>query len=166
MLPDRHGRYGRYGGRFVPETLMPALLELEEAYRKISREKDFKDELAWYLKDYVGRPTPLYFARHLTAALGGPQIYIKREDLAHTGAHKINNTLGQGLLARRMGKQRLIAETGAGQHGVATATVAALLGMECDIYMGTEDIRRQRLNVIRMRLLGSRACRWSPAAAP
>ncbi len=156
MLPDRHGRYGRYGGRFVPETLMPALLELEAAYRQISREKEFKDELAWYLKDYVGRPTPLYFARHLTAALGGPQIYIKREDLAHTGAHKINNTLGQGLLAGRMGKKRLIAETGAGQHGVATATVAALLGMECDIYMGTEDIRRQRLNVIRMRLLGSR----------
>ena len=156
MLPDKHGRYGRYGGRFVPETLMPALLELEAAYRQISREKEFKDELAWYLKDYVGRPTPLYFARHLTAALGGPQIYIKREDLAHTGAHKINNTLGQGLLARRMGKKRLIAETGAGQHGVATATVAALLGMECDIYMGTEDIRRQRLNVIRMQLLGSR----------
>ena len=114
MLPDRHGRYGRYGGRFVPETLMPALLELEEAYRRISRERDFKEELAWYLKDYVGRPTPLYFARHLTAALKGPQIYIKREDLAHTGAHKINNTLGQGLLARRMGKKRLIAETGAG----------------------------------------------------
>ncbi|MCL4503485.1 MAG: tryptophan synthase subunit beta [Deltaproteobacteria bacterium] len=156
MLPDKHGRYGRYGGRFVPETLMPALLELEEAYRRISRDKDFKDELAWYLKDYVGRPTPLYFARHLTKALAGPQIYIKREDLAHTGAHKINNTLGQGLLARRMGKQRLIAETGAGQHGVATATVAALLGMECDIYMGTEDIRRQRLNVIRMRLLGGK----------
>lgn len=156
MLPDKHGRYGPYGGRFVPETLMPALLELEEAYRRISREKEFKDELAWYLKDYVGRPTPLYFARHLTEALGGPQIYIKREDLAHTGAHKINNTLGQGLLARRMGKKRIIAETGAGQHGVATATVAALLGQECDIYMGTEDIRRQRLNVIRMRLLGAR----------
>jgi tryptophan synthase beta chain len=135
---------------------MPALMELEEAYRQISREREFKDELAWYLKDYVGRPTPLYFARHLTAALKGPQIYIKREDLAHTGAHKINNTLGQGLLARRMGKTRLIAETGAGQHGVATATVAALLGQECDIYMGTEDIRRQRLNVIRMRLLGAR----------
>jgi tryptophan synthase beta chain len=131
-------------------------LELEEAYRRISREKEFKDELAWYLKDYVGRPTPLYFARHLTEALGGPQIYIKREDLAHTGAHKINNTLGQGLLARRMGKRRIIAETGAGQHGVATATVAALLGQECDIFMGTEDIRRQRLNVIRMRLLGAR----------
>ena len=112
--------------------------------------------MAWYLKDYVGRPTPLYFARHLTAELGGPQIYIKREDLAHTGAHKINNTLGQGLLARRMGKTRLIAETGAGQHGVATATVAALLGLSCDIYMGTEDIRRQRLNVIRMNLLGAK----------
>jgi tryptophan synthase beta chain len=135
---------------------MPALLELEEAYRRISREAEFRRELAWYLKDYVGRPTPLYFARHLTEALGGARIYIKREDLAHTGAHKINNTLGQGLLARRMGKRRLIAETGAGQHGVATATVAALLGLTCDIFMGTEDIRRQRLNVIRMRLLGSR----------
>ncbi len=156
MLPDRHGRFGRYGGRFVPETLMPALLELEAAYRRISRDPEFRRELAWYLEHYVGRPTPLYFARHLTETLGGPQIYIKREDLAHTGAHKINNTLGQGLLARRMGKGRLIAETGAGQHGVATATVAALLGMECDIFMGTEDIRRQRLNVIRMRLLGSR----------
>ena len=156
MLPDRHGRYGRYGGRFVPETLMPALLELEEAYRRISRTPEFRQELSWYLKDYVGRPTPLYFARHLTAELGGPQIYIKREDLAHTGAHKINNTLGQGLLARRMGKTRLIAETGAGQHGVATATVAALLGLSCDIYMGTEDIRRQRLNVIRMHLLGAK----------
>ncbi len=135
---------------------MPALLELEAAYHRISREREFREELSWYLKDYVGRPTPLYYARHLTEALGGPQIYIKREDLAHTGAHKINNTLGQGLLARRMGKKRIIAETGAGQHGVATATVAALLGLECDIYMGTEDIRRQRLNVIRMRLLGSR----------
>ncbi|RJR42102.1 MAG: tryptophan synthase subunit beta [Deltaproteobacteria bacterium] len=156
MLPDRHGRYGPYGGQFVPETLMPALLELEEAYRRISRDPEFRREVAWYLKDYVGRPTPLYFARHLTEALGGPQIYIKREDLAHTGAHKINNTLGQGLLARRMNKRRIIAETGAGQHGVATATVAALLGQECDIYMGTEDIRRQRLNVIRMRLLGAK----------
>jgi tryptophan synthase beta chain len=156
LLPDRHGRYGPYGGQFVPETLMPALLELEKAYRRISREMEFRREVAWYLKDYVGRPTPLYFARHLTEALKGPRIYIKREDLAHTGAHKINNTLGQGLLARRMGKRRLIAETGAGQHGVATATVAALLGQECDIYMGTEDIRRQRLNVIRMRLLGAR----------
>lgn len=156
MQPDRRGHFGRYGGRFVPETLMPALLELEAAYRRISRDPEFRRELAWYLKEYVGRPTPLYLARHLTEALGGPKIYLKREDLAHTGAHKINNTMGQGLLARRMGKRRLIAETGAGQHGVATATVAALLGMECDIYMGTEDIRRQRLNVMRMRLLGSR----------
>jgi len=156
LLPNRQGHYGRYGGRFVPETLMPALFELEAAYRRISREPEFRQELDWYLRHYVGRPTPLYFARHLTEALGGAQLYLKREDLAHTGAHKINNTLGQGLLARRMGKDRLIAETGAGQHGVATATVAALLGLECDIFMGTEDIRRQRLNVIRMRLLGSR----------
>ncbi|MEJ5330957.1 MAG: tryptophan synthase subunit beta [Desulfobaccales bacterium] len=156
MLPDRRGHFGRYGGRFVPETLMPALLELEREYRRIRRDPEFRRELAWYLKEYVGRPTPLYFARHLTERLGGPKIYLKREDLAHTGAHKINNTMGQGLLARRMGKRRLIAETGAGQHGVATATVAALLGLECDIYMGTEDIRRQRLNVMRMRLLGAR----------
>ena len=156
MLPDRHGHFGRYGGRYVPETLMPALLELEGAYRRISREAEFRLELAWYLREYVGRPTPLYFARHLSQALKGPKIYLKREDLAHTGAHKINNTMGQGLLARRMGKERLIAETGAGQHGVATATVAALLGLGCDIFMGTEDIRRQRLNVIRMKLLGAR----------
>lgn len=156
MLPDRRGHFGRYGGRFVPETLMPALLELEREYRRIRRDPEFRQELAWYLREYVGRPTPLYFARHLTEHLGGPKIYLKREDLAHTGAHKINNTMGQGLLARRMGKRRLIAETGAGQHGVATATVAALLGLECDIYMGTEDIRRQRLNVMRMRLLGAR----------
>ena len=155
MLPDRHGHFGRFGGRFVPETLMPALLELEEAYRRIRRDPDFKKELAGLLKDYVGRPSALYFAAHLTEVLGGPKIYLKREDLNHTGAHKINNTLGQGLLARRMGKKRVIAETGAGQHGVATATVAALLGMECAIYMGTEDIRRQRLNVIRMKLLGA-----------
>ncbi|MBM4289806.1 MAG: tryptophan synthase subunit beta [Deltaproteobacteria bacterium] len=156
MLPDKHGHFGRFGGRFVPETLMPALLELEEAYSRIRRDPEFKKELAGLLKDYVGRPSPLYFARHLTEALGGPKVYLKREDLNHTGAHKINNTLGQGLLAQRMGKKRVIAETGAGQHGVATATVAALLGMECDIYMGTEDIRRQRLNVIRMKLLGAR----------
>jgi tryptophan synthase beta chain len=156
LLPDKHGHFGQFGGRFVPETLMPALLELEEAYGRIKREPDFKKELAGLLKDYVGRPSPLYFARHLTDALGGPKIYLKREDLNHTGAHKINNTLGQGLLAQRMGKKRVIAETGAGQHGVATATVAALLGLECDIYMGTEDIRRQRLNVIRMKLLGAR----------
>jgi tryptophan synthase beta chain len=156
LLPDRRGHFGPYGGRFVPETLMPALLELQAAYRRIGRDRDFRRELAWYLRHYVGRPTPLYFARHLSETLGGARIYLKREDLAHTGAHKINNTMGQGLLAQRMGKSRLIAETGAGQHGVATATVAALLGLECDIYMGTEDIRRQRLNVIRMRLLGSR----------
>ncbi|AEB10495.1 tryptophan synthase subunit beta [Desulfobacca acetoxidans] len=156
MLPDKQGHFGQYGGRFVPETLMPALLELEEAYGRIKRDPDFKKELAGLLKDYVGRPSPLYFAKHLTAELGGPKVYLKREDLNHTGAHKINNTLGQGLLAQRMGKKRVIAETGAGQHGVATATIAALLGMECDIYMGTEDIRRQRLNVIRMKLLGAR----------
>ncbi len=156
MLPDKHGHFGQFGGRFVPETLMPALLELEKAYGRIRRDPDFKKELAGLLKDYVGRPSPLYFAKHLTEALGGPKVYLKREDLNHTGAHKINNTLGQGLLAQRMGKKRVIAETGAGQHGVATATVAALLGMECDIYMGTEDIRRQRLNVIRMKLLGAR----------
>jgi tryptophan synthase beta chain len=135
---------------------MPALMELEQAYRRICRTREFREELAWYLKHYVGRPTPLYFARHLTETLKGPRIYLKREDLAHTGAHKINNTMGQGLLARKMGKGRLIAETGAGQHGVATATVAALLGLKCDIYMGTEDIRRQRLNVMRMELLGAR----------
>ena len=156
MLPDRHGRYGPYGGRFVPETLMPALLALEKAYRHISRDPEFKRELAWHLSHYVGRPTPLYFAGQLSEALGGVRIFLKREDLAHTGAHKINNTVGQGLLARRMGKTRLIAETGAGQHGVATATVAALLGLTCEIYMGTEDIRRQRLNVMRMELLGAR----------
>jgi tryptophan synthase beta chain len=156
MLPNQRGHFGRFGGRFVPETLMPALLELDQAYRRIRRQPEFKRELAWHLREYVGRPTPLYFARHLTESLNGPQIYLKREDLAHTGAHKINNTMGQGLLARRMGKRRLIAETGAGQHGVATATVAALLGLSCDIFMGTEDIRRQRLNVMRMKLLGAR----------
>jgi tryptophan synthase beta chain len=135
---------------------MPALLELEKAYRRISRDPEFKRELSWHLGYYVGRPTPLYCANHLTQALGGPRIFLKREDLAHTGAHKINNTVGQGLLARRMGKTRLIAETGAGQHGVATATVAALLGLTCEIYMGTEDVRRQRLNVMRMELLGAK----------
>lgn len=155
-LPDKAGHFGRFGGRFVPETLMPALLELEQAYLEIRRQPEFRQELAALLKQYVGRPTPLYFAARLTKTLDGPQIYLKREDLCHTGAHKINNTMGQGLLAKRMGKRRLIAETGAGQHGVATATVAALLGLECDIYMGTEDIRRQRLNVIRMQLLGAR----------
>ena len=154
-IPDRHGRFGPYGGRYVPETLMPALLELEEVYQRTRRDKRFQAELRHYLKEYVGRPTPLYFAERLTKRLGGAKIYLKREDLCHTGAHKINNAIGQALLARRMKKPRLIAETGAGQHGVATATVAAMFGLECEIYMGTEDMQRQALNVFRMRLLGS-----------
>jgi len=155
-IPDRHGRFGPYGGRYVPETLMPALLELEEVYERTRRDKGFQAELKHYLKEYVGRPTPLYFAQRLTKRLGGAKIYLKREDLCHTGAHKINNAIGQALLARRMKKPRLIAETGAGQHGVATATVAAMFGLECEIYMGTEDMQRQALNVFRMRLLGSK----------
>ena len=155
-IPDRHGRFGAYGGRYVPETLMPALLELEEAYQRTRKDKGFQAELKHYLKEYVGRPTPLYFAQRLTKRLGGAKIYLKREDLCHTGAHKINNAIGQALLARRMKKPRLIAETGAGQHGVATATVAAMFGLECEIYMGTEDMQRQALNVFRMRLLGSK----------
>ena len=155
MLPDERGYFGRFGGRFVPETLMPALEELATSYQKVSREQEFKEELAYYLKNYVGRPTPLYFASHLTSNCKGAQIYLKREDLNHTGAHKINNTIGQVLLARRMGKNRIIAETGAGQHGVATATVAALFGLTCVIYMGEEDMARQSLNVFRMRLLGA-----------
>ncbi|MBP8131306.1 MAG: tryptophan synthase subunit beta [Candidatus Hydrogenedentes bacterium] len=154
--PDASGRYGTFGGRFVPETLMYALHELERAYRDSQADPAFQSELADYQKHYVGRPTPLYFARRLTEHLGGARIYFKREDLAHTGAHKINNALGQCLLAKRMGKTRVIAETGAGQHGVATATAAALLGLDCDVYMGTEDMERQKLNVFRMRLLGSR----------
>lgn len=154
-LPDTHGRFGKYGGRYVPETLMPALLELEQAYVKARRDRRFQAELDGYLKLYVGRPTPLYFAEKLTRRLGGAKIYLKREDLCHTGAHKINNTIGQGLLTRRMKKQRVIAETGAGQHGVAVATVAALFGLTCEIYMGTEDMQRQALNVFRMRLLGA-----------
>jgi len=154
-VPDEGGHFGPYGGKFVPETLMSALDELEAAYREAKADADFQEELEGLLRDYAGRPTPLYFAERLTAHCGGAKIYLKREDLAHTGAHKINNTLGQGLLARRMGKHRLIAETGAGQHGVATATVAALLGMECVIYMGTEDMCRQAPNVDRMRLLGA-----------
>jgi len=145
-----------YGGRFVPETLMPALLELEEAFSKSKGDKEFQKELVNLQKTYIGRPTPLYFARRLTEHLGGAKIYLKREDLAHTGAHKINNAVGQVLIARNMGKQRVIAETGAGQHGVATATGAALLGLECEIYMGTEDMERQALNVFRMRLLGAK----------
>ena len=149
------GRFGVYGGRYVPETLMAALEELEAAYAEAQKDEAFQAELAALLKDYCGRPTPLYFAKRLSEQLGGAKIYLKREDLLHTGAHKINNALGQGLLARRMGKQRIIAETGAGQHGVATATVCALLGMECVVYMGDEDMRRQELNVYRMRLLGA-----------
>ncbi len=149
------GRFGAYGGRYVPETLMAALLELEAAYAAAREDAAFQSELDGLLKHYVGRPTPLYFAKRMSEQLGGAQIWLKREDLLHTGAHKINNALGQGLLARRMGKQRIIAETGAGQHGVATATVCALFGMDCVIYMGEEDMRRQELNVYRMRLLGA-----------
>src|SRR5579859_7082386 len=149
------GRFGPYGGRYVPETLMAALEELEREYEKARRDKKFHAEFEWLLKNYAGRPTPLFFARRLTQELGGARIYLKREDLQHTGAHKINNCLGQALLAQRMGKRRIIAETGAGQHGVATATVCALLGFECVVYMGTEDMRRQELNVFRMRLLGA-----------
>ena len=155
-LPDRKGYFGIYGGRFVPETLMPALKELEEAFFQSKKDKEFQKELAHLQKTYIGRPTPLYFARRLTEHLGGAKIYLKREELAHTGAHKINNAVGQVLLAKKMGKKRVIAETGAGQHGVATATGAALKGLECEIYMGTEDIKRQALNVFRMRLLGAK----------
>ncbi len=156
MIPDKRGRFGKYGGRYVPETLMPAILELEEAYLKIRKDREFQKEFQDYLKQYVGRPTPLYFAKRLTKTLGGAKIYLKREDLCHTGAHKINNTVGQVLLTRRMKKQRVIAETGAGQHGVAVATVSAMFGLDAEIYMGTEDMERQALNVFRMRLLGSK----------
>ena len=149
------GRFGAYGGRYVPETLMAALLELDAAYAQAQQDPAFHVELNALLKDYAGRPTPLYFAKRLTETLGGAKIYLKREDLLHTGAHKINNALGQAMLARRMGKKRIIAETGAGQHGVATATVCALFGLECVVYMGEEDMRRQELNVFRMRLLGA-----------
>ena len=152
---SRPGRFGVYGGRYVPETLMAALLELEREYEAAKDDAAFQAELGLLLKDFAGRPTPLYFAKRMTEELGGARIYFKREDLLHTGAHKINNALGQGLLARRMGKHRIIAETGAGQHGVATATVCALLGMECVIYMGDVDMARQELNVLRMRLLGA-----------
>jgi len=154
-IPDQRGRFGQYGGRYVPETLMPALLELEQAYFKAKKDQRFQAEFDSYLKHYVGRPTPLYRADRLTKKLGGAKIYLKREDLCHTGAHKINNAIGQALLAKRMGKPRVIAETGAGQHGVAVATVAAMFGLQCEIYMGTEDMQRQSLNVFRMRLLGA-----------
>ena len=155
MLPDSHGRFGPYGGRYVPETLMPALLELEAAYTKAKHDRRFQQELAYYLKHYAGRPTSLYRADRLSKRLGGARMYLKREDLCHTGAHKINNAIGQVLLASRMKKSRIIAETGAGQHGVATATAAAMFGLQCEIYMGTEDMQRQALNVFRMRLLGA-----------
>lgn len=154
--PDARGHFGQFGGRYVAETLMPALLELEEAYTQIKDDPEFHAEFDSYLRHYVGRPSPLYFAERLTAHVGGAKIYLKREDLNHTGAHKVNNTVGQILLARRMGKSKVIAETGAGQHGVATATIAALFGLECQVFMGTEDIRRQALNVFRMKLLGAK----------
>lgn len=147
------GKYGKYGGQFVPEILMGAIEELEEAYETAKRDPEFRRQLEYYLSEYAGRPTPLYYAENLTRSLGGARIYLKREDLAHGGAHKINNTLGQALLAKRMGKRRVIAETGAGQHGVATAIACAVLGLKAEIYMGTEDMERQRLNVFRMRLL-------------
>jgi len=156
MLPDSYGHFGVFGGRYVPETLIPALEELEENYQAIKVDTGFQQELEFYLRTYAGRPTPLFFARRLTKHLGGARIYLKREDLCHTGSHKLNNTLGQALLARRMNKPRVIAETGAGQHGVATATVAAMFGLECEIFMGEEDMRRQRLNVFRMQLLGAK----------
>lgn len=154
-LPDTRGRFGPYGGRYVPETLIPALEELTEAYVHFKHDPDFLHEYEYYLRHYVGRPSPLYYAANLTHHFGGAKIYLKREDLNHTGAHKINNTLGQALLCKRMGKKRVIAETGAGQHGVSVATVAALLGLECVVYQGSEDVRRQALNVFRMKLLGA-----------
>ncbi len=156
QVPDARGRFGPYGGQYVPETLMHAIHQLEQAYSEARSDPDFQKQLDAYLKDYVGRPSPLYFARRTTEAWGGARIYLKREDLNHTGAHKINNTLGQALLCQRMGKPRIIAETGAGQHGVATATAAALLGLECEVYMGEEDVRRQELNVFRMKAMGAR----------
>lgn len=155
-LPDERGRFGKYGGRFVPELLMPALIELEEAYKEIQDDASFQEELRYYLQQYVGRETPLYEAKNFAAKLGGPRIFLKREDLNHTGAHKINNSLGQALLAKRMGKKKIVAETGAGQHGVATATVCALLDLECTIFMGELDLKRQALNVFRMELLGAK----------
>jgi tryptophan synthase beta chain len=155
LLPDNKGYFGDYGGRFVPETLIPALDELTAAYEKVKADHGFWDEFDSLSHDYSGRPTPLYFAKQLTGHCGGAHIFLKREDLAHTGAHKINNALGQGLLARRLGKQRIIAETGAGQHGVATAAVCAMLGLQCIVYMGEEDIQRQSLNVFRMKLMGA-----------
>ncbi|HOQ89305.1 MAG TPA: pyridoxal-phosphate dependent enzyme, partial [Candidatus Hydrogenedentes bacterium] len=154
-VPDEKGHYGDYGGRYVPETLFSALEELESAYRSSQQDSQFQQELARRQRDFCGRPTPLFFAERLTAHCGGAKIWFKREDLAHTGAHKINNALGQCMLARRMGKTRIIAETGAGQHGVATATICARYGLECIVYMGSEDVKRQSPNVYRMKLLGA-----------
>jgi len=154
-MPDKKGHFGIYGGKFAPETLMPALAELEAAYLAAKKDKEFQAELEYYSREFIGRPTPLYFAKRLTDHLGGAKIYLKREDLCHTGAHKINNSLAQVLLAKRMGKTRVIAETGAGQHGVATATAAAMFGLDCEVYMGTDDVARQSLNVFRMKLLGT-----------
>ncbi|WAH35128.1 tryptophan synthase subunit beta [Alicyclobacillus dauci] len=154
-FPDINGRFGEFGGRYVPETLMSALIQLEKDYLRLRADDTFQQELSYFLTQYAGRPTPLYFAERLTSALGGPRIYLKREDLNHTGAHKINNTIGQALLAVHTGKKRIIAETGAGQHGVASATVAARFGLECTVFMGEEDMRRQALNVFRMRMLGA-----------
>lgn len=155
-LPDKHGHFGEFGGRYVAETLMPSLLKLEQVFNSLRRDKRFREEFQHYLREFAGRPTRLYFAERLSQQLKSLKVYLKREDLLHTGAHKINNTLGQILIARRMGKTRIIAETGAGQHGVATATVSALFGLKCVIYMGAEDVRRQALNVARMRLLGAK----------
>ncbi|MBD3109503.1 tryptophan synthase subunit beta [Bacillus sp. AGMB 02131] len=154
--PDANGKYGPYGGRYIPETLIEATFQLEKAYEEAMQDESFRRELNDYLKEYVGRETPLYYAERLSAYAGGPKIYLKREDLNHTGAHKINNTIGQALLAKRMGKKKVVAETGAGQHGVASATVCALLGLECTVFMGAEDVKRQRLNVFRMQLLGAK----------
>jgi len=153
--PDDNGHFGIFGGRYVPETLMPVLLELKEDYEKIRFDEDFWKEVDYYLTDYVGRPSPLYYAANISEELGA-KVYLKREDLNHTGAHKVNNVIAQGLIAQRLGKKKVIAETGAGQHGVATATIAALLGLECDIFMGAKDVARQELNVFRMKLLGAR----------
>src|SRR5215218_9166587 len=154
-LPDRAGHFGDYGGVFVPETLIFALRQLEDEYNRAKSDGEFRRDFDYYLREFVGRPSRLYFAKRLTEKFGGAKIYLKREDLNHTGAHKINNTIGQALLCQRMGKKRVIAETGAGQHGVATATAAALFGLKCDVYMGAEDVRRQNLNVFRMKLMGA-----------
>ena len=164
-FPDKSGKYGKFGGRYVPELLMPAVLELEEAYEAAKNDPSFQEELNNYLTEYIGRTTPLYEAEQLSKHLGGPKIYLKREDLNHTGAHKINNTIGQALLTLRMGKKKVVAETGAGQHGVATATVCSLLGLECIVFMGAEDIKRQKLNVFRMELLGAKVVGVSQGSA-